>query len=144
MKNKLKVYVAGPLCNEKERKFIEELDLLCKELGFETFLPHRDAGLWKEGKSFKEIAKKDLMGFEGCDLLIANLNGFGVGAGTAWEMGYAHAKGIPVIGIKTDRKIKDSIEEISAIILGITNIVKSLDELKEEMQKFSITKSSSF
>lgn len=130
MKEKNKIYVAGPLCNENERKEVEKIDLICKELGFETFLPHRDAGLWKEGKNFREIAKKDIKGFENCKLVIANLNGFNIGAGTAWEMGYAHAKGIPVIGIKTDRKIDESVEDISAIILGVTKIVTSTDELK--------------
>lgn len=134
MKEKL-VYVAGPLCTEEERKNMEKLDKFCKELGLKTFLPHRDAGLWKEGKSFDEIAKKDIQGFEKCSLVIANLNGFNIGAGTAWEMGYAHAKGIPVIGLKTDRKIEESIEEISAIILGVTKIVRSLDELKREVKK---------
>lgn len=134
MKEKL-VYIAGPLCTEKERKKVEEIDSLCKELGLKTFLPHRDAGLWKEGKSFEEIAKGDLKGFEKCGLVIANLNGFNVGAGTAWEMGYAHAKGIPVIGIKTDRKVEESVEEISAIILGVTKIVTSMEELREELKE---------
>ncbi len=50
-------------------------------------------------------------------------------------MGYAHAKGIPVIGLKTDRKIGDSIEGISAIILGITKITTSIEELREEIEK---------
>ncbi|MBT3404867.1 nucleoside 2-deoxyribosyltransferase [archaeon] len=131
-----KIYVAGPLCTEEERKFMEKIDSLCIELGFETFLPHRDAGLWKEGKKFEDIAKEDLKGFEDCDLIVANLNGFGIGAGTAWEMGYAHAKGIPVIGLKTDRAVKESIEEISAIILGVTQIVESFEALKKEISSF--------
>lgn len=135
MKRKFRVYIAGPLCNEKERKYVENLDAVCKEIGLDTFLPHRDAGLWKEGKSFNEIAKKDIEGFKNCDIVIANLNGFNLGAGTAWEMGYAHAKGIPVIGIKTDRTVEESVEEISAIILGVTKIVNSLDELKREIKK---------
>jgi nucleoside 2-deoxyribosyltransferase len=130
-----KVYIAGPLCNEKERKEVEEIAGFCEEKGLETFLPHKDAGLWKNGVDFKEIAEKDLKGFENCDLVIANLNGFNVGAGTAWEMGYAHAKGIPVIGLKTDRKIKESVEEISAIILGITKIVSSTEELQEKLKE---------
>lgn len=133
----MKVYIAGPLCNEPERKQVEELDLVCRELGFDTFLPHRDAGLWKEGVSFKEIAEKDLGGFDGCDLVVANLNGFNVGAGTAFEVGYAYAKGIKVIGIKTDRDVDESIEEISAIIMGAIKIVGSVDELRKELKKFS-------
>jgi|TARA_Y100000310_G_scaffold174669_1_gene174717 nucleoside 2-deoxyribosyltransferase len=135
MKGKLKAYIASPLCHEEERKFAEKLDSLCKELGLDTFLPHRDAGLWKEGKPFEEIAKEDIKGFDGCDMIVANLNGFNIGAGTAWEMGYAHAKGIPVIGLKSDRKIEESVEEMSAIILGITKIVTSIDELRGEIMK---------
>ncbi len=47
-------------------------------------------------------------------------------------MGYAYSKGIPIIGLKTDRKIEDSIEELSAIIVGSTKIVTSISKLKKE------------
>ncbi len=132
---KLKVYIAGPLCMENERKFLEEIDKICKSLKLETFLPHRDCGLWIKLKDTKKIANCDLKGFSDCDLLIANLNGFNVGAGTAWEMGYAHAKGIPVIAIKTDKNPKKSVQEISVIIFGTTKITTSLEELKNELKK---------
>ena len=133
----MKIYIAGPLCLKQEREFLEEIDKLCKNLGFQTFLPHRDCGLWNNKKKFKEIADCDLNGFKECDIVIANLNGFNVGAGTAWEMGYAYAKQIPIIAIKTDKKIKQSIEEISAIILGLTKIVTSIKDLKKELLNFS-------
>lgn len=131
----MKSYIAGPLCMKEERDFLERIDTICKNLGIKTFLPHRDCGLWKEGKNIKKIAKGDLKGFENCDFLIASLNGFNIGAGTAWEMGYAFAKEIPVIAIKTDRKKEESIDEISAIIYGNTRIVDSLSELKKEIKK---------
>ncbi|MFA5992264.1 MAG: nucleoside 2-deoxyribosyltransferase [Candidatus Pacearchaeota archaeon] len=134
-KNKIKVYIASPLCVKEDRDFAEKLDSLCKELGLETFLPHRDCGLWKEGVSFEKIAKGDIEGFKNCKLLVANLNGFNIGAGTAWEMGYAHARGIPIIAIKTDRKLKDSVEEVSAIIMGLTKIVSSFEDLKREVER---------
>ncbi|MBU3912624.1 MAG: nucleoside 2-deoxyribosyltransferase [Nanoarchaeota archaeon] len=135
MKKKIKVYIAGPLCTQKEREFLEEIDRLCKKMRIETFLPHRECGLWKEGKNVREIALGDLKGFENCDFLIANLNGFNVGAGTAWEMGYAYAKKIPVIALKTDRNPKKSIEEVSAIISGLTKITTSFRELESEIRK---------
>ena len=138
IKTKLfKVYIASPLCVKEDRDFAEKIDKLCKKIGIKTFLPHRDCGLWKEGISFAKIAKGDVEGFKDCNLLIANLNGFNVWAGTAWEMGYAHAKGIPVIGLKTDREINESTEELSAIILGVTNIVDSFDKLDEEIKKLA-------
>jgi len=131
----MKAYIAGPLCLKEERDFLEKIDQICKKYNIKTFLPHRDCGLWKEGVDFKKIAKGDINGFEGCNLIIANLNGFNVGAGTAWEMGYAFARGIPVIAIKTDRKIEESIEEISAIVIGTTKILKSFEELDKELTK---------
>jgi len=131
----MKAYIAGPLCLKEEREFLIKIDDICKKLKIKTFLPHRDCGLWKEGVDFKKIAEGDIKGFEECDLVIANLNGFNVGAGTAWEMGYAYAKEIPVIAIKTDRKIKESIEEISAIIMGTTKILSTLEELEKELKK---------
>ena len=42
---------------------------------------------------------------------------------------------IPVIAIKTDRKIKDSVGEISAIIVGTTKIVSNLKDLEKEIKK---------
>ncbi len=130
----VKAYIAGPLCAKPERDFLEKIDRLCKKLGIRTFLPHRDCGLWKGMKDIRRIAKGDLNGFKDCNLLIASLNGFNIGAGTAWEMGYASAKGIPVIAIKTGRKLKDSIEEISAIIMGTTKITTSLKEMEREIK----------
>ena len=131
----MKVYLAGPLCTEKQREYMEEIDSLCKELNLKTFLPHRDCGLWKDISDTKRIAEGDLKGFEDCDILIANLNGFGISSGTAWEMGYAQAKGIKVIGLKTDKNIKESVEDLSAIVVGSTKIVNSFDKLKEELRR---------
>lgn len=131
----MKAYIAGPLCTEKERKFLEKIDKLCKKMKLATFLPHRECGLWKEGRDIKKIAEGDLEGFENCDFLIANLNGFNVGAGTAWEMGYAYANKIPIIAIKTDKNPEESIEEISAIISGTTKIVTSFGELEKEIKE---------
>lgn len=133
--NLMKAYLAGPLCSKMERDYMEKLDSICKELGVDTFLPHRDCGLWKEGIEFKEIAEQDIKGFEKCDFLIANLNGFNIGAGTAWEMGYAEAKNIPVIAIKTDKKLSESVEGMSAIILGITKIVTNTENLKIKIEE---------
>lgn len=129
----MKIYIAGPLCEEKEREFLEEIDQLCKELGFETFLPHRDVGLYETKEDVKEISKKDIEELDKCDLMVGVLNGISVGAGTTWEMGYMEALGKPVIGLKTDRKVDESIADISAVIAGKVNIVESIEDLKKEL-----------
>lgn len=131
----MKAYIAGPLCTESERKFVEEIDRLCRKLKIKTFLPHRDCGLWDKKGDAKKIAEGDLNGFNNADILIASLNGFNVGAGTAWEMGYAYANKLPIIAIKTDKKPEESMEEISAIIFGTTKIVSSFEKLEKEIKK---------
>ncbi|MAG10934.1 nucleoside 2-deoxyribosyltransferase [Candidatus Pacearchaeota archaeon] len=131
----VKVYLAGPLCTEENREFLEKLDKLCKEFEFETFLPHRDAGLFKDIKDVPEISKKDVEELHECDVLIGVLDGICVGAGTAWEIGYFQALGKKVIGLKTDRKVSESISDISAVIAGQVKIVESLEELSEELGK---------
>ena len=133
----MKIYIAGPLCSEENRKFLEEIDKICKDLGFETFLPHRDAGLYENKEDIKRISKRDLEEIKKCDLMIGILNGICIGAGTAWEMGYAQAIGKKVIGLKTDRKIQESIGDISVIITGQVNIVESIEELREELNRLS-------
>ncbi|GBE20411.1 nucleoside 2-deoxyribosyltransferase [archaeon BMS3Abin17] len=130
-----KIYVAGPLCTEENRKFLEKIDKICKEFGFDTFLPHKDAGLYKELKDIDRISKRDVEELYICDAMIGVLNGICVGAGTAWEMGYAQALGKKVVGLKTDRKINESISDISAVIAGAVKIVESIDELKKELEQ---------
>ena len=132
----MKAYVAGKLCDETERKQLEEIDKLCKELGFETFLPHRDIGLANNLKDVEKVFQGDIIeGFKDCDVIIALLDGLHVGAGTAWELGYAYSKGIPAIGLKTDEPIEEALDNLSAILIGSMEIVSSLEELKEKLVK---------
>jgi nucleoside 2-deoxyribosyltransferase len=132
----VKIYIAGPLCDEKNRDFLEQIDKICKDLGFKTFLPHRDCGLYRGDKAkIKDISERDFEEIKKCEIMIGVLNGICIGAGTAWEMGYAQALGKKVIGLKTDRKVKDSIGEISVIIAGKVHIVESIEKLKIELTK---------
>jgi nucleoside 2-deoxyribosyltransferase len=132
----MKVYIAGPLSEKHERKFLEKIDRLCKNKKIDTFLPHRDCGIYKNNKDIKKISDIDVKEIHKSDILIGVLNGICVGAGTAWEMGYAEAIGKKVIGLKTDRKIEESIGDISAVIAGRTKIIKSLKELEIELDKY--------
>ncbi len=132
----MKVYIAGKLCTDIEREKLEEIERLCSALGFETFLPHRDIGLAEGIEDVKRIFEGDIIeGFKEVELVIALLDGLSVGAGTAWELGYAYANNIPAIGLKTDEPIEDSLERLSAILIGSMKIVGSIEELKKELVK---------
>lgn len=137
MKRKsIKIYIAGKLETENEREKLKELDKICKEMGFNTFLPHRDVGLCKDINDIDKIFKGDVInGFKDCGLIIVLLDGLHVGAGSAWELGYAYAKGIPAIGLKTDEPVEEAIEYLSAILVGSMPIVKTIDDLKKELIK---------
>jgi nucleoside 2-deoxyribosyltransferase len=134
----MKIYIAGKLTNASEREKLEEITRLCERLGFETFLPHRDVGLYEEIKDTKKIFEGDIIkGFNSCNLIIALLDGLHVGAGTAWELGYAYAKKIPAIGIKMDEPAEDAIEYLSAILISSMKIVSSMKDLERELKKFN-------
>jgi len=94
-------YIAGPLFDEGERWFIEKVDRLVADNGFETFLPHRDNPP-KTHDNVREIFLNDKGGIDRCDVVVANLNGIATDDGTAWEMGYAYGLGKYTIGLYTD------------------------------------------
>ncbi|MBI2631754.1 nucleoside 2-deoxyribosyltransferase [Candidatus Pacearchaeota archaeon] len=132
----MRVYIAGKLGTENEIETLEMINKLCKDLGIETFLPHRDVGIAKGINDVEMIFKGDIIeGFKNCNMVIASLDGIHIGSGTAWELGYAYAKGIPIIGLKTDESIEDALDYLSPIIVASTKIVKSYDELKEELRE---------
>ncbi len=133
----MKIYIAGKIRTESERDFLESIAELCEQEGFETFLPHRDVGLAQSFNDVERIFEGDIHeGFNDVDLVVAVLDGLHVGAGTAWELGYAYAKAIPAVGIKTDEPVEDALEYLSAIIIGSMEIVSSKDELKNWLKKF--------
>ncbi|MEK6825578.1 MAG: nucleoside 2-deoxyribosyltransferase [Nanoarchaeota archaeon] len=131
-----KVYIAGKIWTESEKDQLEKIDALCKKLELETFLPHRDVGFAESVKDAKRIFKGDITeGFKDVVLVIASLDGLHVGAGTAWELGYAYAKGIPAIGLKTDESAEEGFEYLSSILIASMPIVNSLAELEAMIQK---------
>ena len=133
----MKIYIAGKIGTEFELQLLEKVDRLCKSLNIETFLPHRDIGIAKSIKDADKIFEGDIKkGFQNIDLIIAVLDGLHVGAGTAWELGYAYANKIPAIGLKTDESPADALEYLSSILIASMPIVSSLNELKNKLEEF--------
>lgn len=133
----MKIYIAGKLGSENEIEFLEKLAKLAEDLGFETFLPHRDVGLAKNMDDVERIFKGDIEdGFKDIDLVVVDLNGLHVGAGTAWELGYAYAKGITCMGIKTDEPVEDALDSLSSILIYSVEIVDSIEKLEKKLKEF--------
>lgn len=135
MSEKPYVYVAGPLFDEGERWFIEKVDALIHENGFDTFLPHRDNPP-KTADNVRLIFENDKGGIDRCDVVVANLNGVMTDDGTAWEMGYAFALGKYTIGLYTDWRARfPAPDEVVNLMMqcSMDRLVRSLDELRDAL-----------
>ena len=123
-------YVAGPLFDEGERWWMERIDALVASCGFETFLPHRD-NPDKTADNVREIYLNDRGAIDRADVVVASLNGLTTDDGTAWEIGYAVARGVPAIGIHTDWRRRFDDEVVNLMIEeSLDRLVRSEDELR--------------
>jgi len=128
----MKAYIAGPLFVEDSRIILEKIDNLCKELKIDTFLPHRDAGLYDKGDS-KIFFDKNKEALDDCNIVIAYLDWKGISSGTAWEIGYAYAKNIPIIALAEDPETLKESYRICVMNFNSVKVVGSLEELKKEL-----------
>jgi len=143
MSRKPYVYVAGPLFDEGERWFIEKVDALVQDCGFDTFLPHRDNPP-KTADNVELIFRNDKGGIDRCDVVVANLNGIMTDDGTAWEMGYAYAHGKFIIGLFTDWRARfPAPDEVVNLMMqcSVNRLVRSLDELRDALVEWKSTRS---
>ncbi|NTU80016.1 MAG: hypothetical protein HGA45_11530 [Chloroflexales bacterium] len=99
-----RVYIAGPLFNTHERWYLERIAEALEEVGYATFLPHRDAGLidLQRPESQAKVFRDDLAALDGCDLCVALLTGPDQDSGTSAELGYMFAQGKPCFGLTDD------------------------------------------
>jgi nucleoside 2-deoxyribosyltransferase len=138
----MKVFIAGPLFSQAEREFNVRVEEELRRHGFKTFLPQRDVGrldelLAKEGdQAYRTIFDRDLKGLDQADVVVAILDGPDVDSGTAFEVGYAFAKGKPVIGLKTDMRVFAKEEEVNNMLAqGVKALAKNVDEVISKLKK---------
>jgi nucleoside 2-deoxyribosyltransferase len=74
-----------------------------KSSGFNVFLPQEDSNNVKERDDRQSIIfSKNEAAIEKSDIIVAVVDGADVDSGTAWEIGYAYARGKPILGLRTD------------------------------------------
>jgi nucleoside 2-deoxyribosyltransferase len=126
----MRAYIAGPLFNESERWWDEQIDAVAARAGLETFLPHRDGKELNPNPTIEGIFRVNVTNLDGADLVIANLNGVLTDDGTAWEIGYAYARGTAIIGVYTDRRLTFPGQVVNLMLeCSVIKMVRSLDEL---------------
>ncbi len=133
---KPKAYIAGPLFDEGERWWIESVERLVADAGFETFLPHRDNPP-KDAFNVRAIFENDMRGVDECDVVVASLNGIITDDGTAWEMGYAYARGKHLIGLHTDWRRRFPDEVVNLMLeCSLHRLVRSFDDLRLVLSEY--------
>lgn len=133
----LRAYVAGPLFDDGERWWIETVERVVAEEGFVTFLPHRDNPP-KDRFNVRQIFDNDRRGVDECDVVVASLNGIITDDGTAWELGYAFAKGKYLIGLHTDWRRRFEYEVVNLMLeCSLDRLVHNLDDLRAALREFA-------
>jgi len=97
-----KIYLAGPLFTLAEQSFNVELARFLESKGFEVFLPQEHE---PRSKTAKSIFEMDVTALDWADMVVACMDGPDPDSGTAWECGYAYAKGKPIVCYRTDFRI---------------------------------------
>lgn len=139
MNKKKRIYLAGPLFSHAEMEYNRKIrDLLVKK-EFSVFLPQEnaeDTTVERERQHQEHIFKKCVEGVDSSDIVVAVLDGVDVDSGTAWEIGYAYAKGKPVVGLRTDfRSLSNGIVNLM-IEMAIVAFARDEDELLKVMERF--------
>jgi hypothetical protein len=96
-----RIYIAAPFFNLGERWIVEEVRSKLMDMGVSVFSPLHDVGVGPG----EVVAQQDLAGLDTCQVVLAILNGSD--AGTIFEVGYAIAKGIPVVALAQNMRPED-------------------------------------
>jgi nucleoside 2-deoxyribosyltransferase len=99
-----RIYLAAPLFSDAERAYNLVLKDLLAAHGYPVYLP-QETGEGIEGPERDgAIFRSHISALDTASCVVAVCDGVDTDSGTAWEMGYAAAKGIPVIALSTDRR----------------------------------------
>jgi nucleoside 2-deoxyribosyltransferase len=107
----MKIYLAAPIFSRAEREFNSLLatEIRQQASSVDLLLPQEFvASLDRDERFFRRAFDKCVDAINGCDVVVAIVDGADADSGTCFEIGYAHAKNIPVVAIRTDfRALED-------------------------------------
>lgn len=136
-----KIYIAGPLFNVHEKKYLEEIAEVLEGNGYDCFLPHRDqTGIDPEdlknndmSQSTKDIIfQTDVQALNKSDLVVALVTGQDIDSGTASEIGYMYANNKPVIALTAEeRRYRNLFTEgmFSSTVQNIGDILEEINKI---------------
>lgn len=111
----MKIYLAGPLFTTPERDWNDGLAARLTAGGHDVYLPQAHPVLERTGRA---IFLKDLEGLDWADGVVAIMDGPDPDSGTAWECGYAYARGKPVVLFRSDFRGSGGDIPYNAMLIG--------------------------
>jgi nucleoside 2-deoxyribosyltransferase len=137
---KLRLFLAAPLFSEAERDFNLRVARELREEGFQVWLAQEHK--FVEHKSIeakRAIFKEDLEALARADLVLAVLDGVDVDTGVAFEMGYAHALGKHILGLKTDHRSFSKLETVNLMLeVPVRRICQSVAEASKSIREIEL------
>lgn len=137
----MKIYLAGPLFSEAEQNWLRSFKGELQDLGCDVVWPYElfnqaEIAAWGDTAS-RRIMEGCRDALVSCDLVVALLDGTQVDDGTAWELGFAHAKELPAVGIRTDARYCGETPgaRVNAMIAGSIPVCLSKKELFNWLKK---------
>jgi nucleoside 2-deoxyribosyltransferase len=95
----MRIYFAAPLFTTGERDFNAAVGARLQEAGHEVFLPQdQEVNAVDPARVFRN----DVDHVDWSNVVVGIMDGSDPDSGTAWEIGYAYAKGLPIILLRTD------------------------------------------
>ena len=129
--SRYRIYLAAPLFSEAERAYNAKLAALLTENLFEVYLP-QEAGDDSDTRGESEqnsLYHKNCSALDAADIVVAVIDGADADSGTAWEMGYASARGKPVIAVRTDFRRIGHHEHVNLMLEQSAKVVTSAGDL---------------
>lgn len=121
------VYLAGPdVFYPAAEQLAEGHKALCRRHGFEPLHPIDQPNL-----SSKHIFDTNIELLNRADAVVANLNAFRgaeVDSGTAFELGFAIARGIPVVGyLSRNETVSERVERLYGPLATVNDVLRDCD-----------------
>ena len=135
-----KIYIAGPLFNVHEKKYLEDIAEVLEGADFDCFLPHRDqTGIDPEELKNNEMSQAtkdiifqtDIEALKEADLIVALVTGQDIDSGTASEIGFMYANNKPVIAITAEERRYRNLFTAGMFTKTVHNIQEVLSSVEQ-------------
>lgn len=131
-------YISAPFFTEEQRNRISEVVARLRALNFKVYVPmeHKvNNAYFLDNKVWgKTVFEEDIKAIKESRKILTLFNIYGIteDGGTAWEIGYAYALGIPVWGLPMDNKTKDKDYLASLMIINSLVNVDKFDYIEQK------------